>query len=690
MFSLKILIGLFLMKSYKVNKQDVPMFKICQIIIVTLSLSTAIAAEDKKSYAEFLKDSRVQLTQNEVTVSNHITNLFDLAEKNFINGTLVTKTLNEIKKHKVFSSYENWARTLLEINQASSIEKVINICSNQKELTVLDLNIKKVCLLTFIDKFKVNKNLSLKEEITFLKQNIESFLKIIEEAKIISFLNEASKNKNIHEDASLIILEFYKTNKKSINAQLASSLYPSPELYEHIHLTGLNESLKNETFITELDYYISNLNKLIDSEADKNLIHNKALEILNFHELTKNIKNVDLSEKKIFNISKNLARKNYFVSSDVFFLNLISSKNIEIREDAYFEYLWSKQKQNQYKEALSFIEKNGLLEKFNELESPKLMYWISNLVSKVSGSKRSEELHETLIKKYPLSYYAILSTRFLKDTGSNRKTLYEIIEENSANKELVDLALLDQESFNAIKRFKMWSRFSNSKLKDFERNKLIESTDINFFLLYAHILRSEKDYISSFNEIYRGIYQNKIVLSHDILSILYPKPFWESVASNKSNIDPVLTMALIRQESGFNPEAKSRVGATGLMQLMPNTAKRFQKSVTSKNLENAFLNITIGTKYFRTLLKRYDDSIVHALSAYNAGETRVDRWKKDHFLNAETSFHLVEEIPYLETRKYVKLIFRNVFFYKFLDNPSLFTEKENLNSLFSEYLGYAN
>src|SRR5690606_28157815 len=165
-----------------------------------------------------------------------------------------------------------------------------------------------------------------------------------------------------------------------------------------------------------------------------------------------------------------------------------------------------------------------------------------------------------------------------------------------------------------------------------------------------------------------------------------PKPFWESIVSNKNNIDPILAISLIRQESGFNPEARSRVGATGLMQLMPNTAKRFNRRVTIKRLEDPFLNINIGTKYFSNLLKRYDTNVVHSLAAYNAGERRVDRWQDEYFTQ-DTALHNIEEIPFLETRKYVKLIFRNVFFYKFLEEPAKVASSENLNLLFAEYLG---
>jgi soluble lytic murein transglycosylase len=126
------------------------------------------------------------------------------------------------------------------------------------------------------------------------------------------------------------------------------------------------------------------------------------------------------------------------------------------------------------------------------------------------------------------------------------------------------------------------------------------------------------------------------------------------------------------------------------MQIMPKTGRSLYKRLKKKQLYNSNLNIKLGTKYLEKLLKRYDNNLVHVLSAYNAGESRVKRWKKEYFDDASI-YHNIERIPFNETRKYVKLIFRNIFFYKFLEKKKEANRElasYNPNYLYDVYLGY--
>jgi soluble lytic murein transglycosylase len=131
-----------------------------------------------------------------------------------------------------------------------------------------------------------------------------------------------------------------------------------------------------------------------------------------------------------------------------------------------------------------------------------------------------------------------------------------------------------------------------------------------------------------------------------------------------------MIISLVRQESSFNPKASSVVGATGLMQLMPATAKRFNRRVRVKHLVNPEINLTIGIRYFKQLLTRYDGNLIYALASYNAGENRIEKWKKDIF-KTDDPLATIEAIPFEETRNYVKLIYRNYFFYRLLAQKSI-------------------
>jgi len=112
-------------------------------------------------------------------------------------------------------------------------------------------------------------------------------------------------------------------------------------------------------------------------------------------------------------------------------------------------------------------------------------------------------------------------------------------------------------------------------------------------------------------------------------------------AGEKSGVDPRFIHAVIKQESRYKNEAVSHVGAQGLMQLMPATAKRFGNT----DPHNAVSNVEAGTKYLKWLLKRFNGDVTLALAGYNAGEGAVDKYKGVP--------------PYGETQNYVKKIVAN-------------------------------
>jgi soluble lytic murein transglycosylase len=142
------------------------------------------------------------------------------------------------------------------------------------------------------------------------------------------------------------------------------------------------------------------------------------------------------------------------------------------------------------------------------------------------------------------------------------------------------------------------------------------------------------------------------------------------VQHHESMADPYLMISLIRQESAFNERARSRVGARGLMQLMPQTARRMER-VSLRALFDPKTNIRLGVRFFSHLTERYEGEVELALAAYNAGPHKVDAWRQRYPIDNRLLF--VDLIPYRETREYVASIARNYYFYKKLyasDGPA--------------------
>jgi len=96
-------------------------------------------------------------------------------------------------------------------------------------------------------------------------------------------------------------------------------------------------------------------------------------------------------------------------------------------------------------------------------------------------------------------------------------------------------------------------------------------------------------------------------------------------ASIRAGVEPELAFRLVRLESEFNPRAVSKVGALGLTQLMPSTAKLYDASITRDKLFEPEVNLRVGFKYLRTLLDMYKGNVRYALLAYNRGEDAVWR-----------------------------------------------------------------
>ncbi len=143
-------------------------------------------------------------------------------------------------------------------------------------------------------------------------------------------------------------------------------------------------------------------------------------------------------------------------------------------------------------------------------------------------------------------------------------------------------------------------------------------------------------------------------------SFLYPRGFWPSVDRyvKETPLDPYLVTALIREESTFSPTAVSSAGARGLMQLMPATAARVARETDLPNppdLDTPGPNIALGTRYLGKLHKQFGGNLALTLAAYNAGPSTVQRWLKDHH-PLEDPEVFIEEIPYPETREYIKRV----------------------------------
>ena len=161
---------------------------------------------------------------------------------------------------------------------------------------------------------------------------------------------------------------------------------------------------------------------------------------------------------------------------------------------------------------------------------------------------------------------------------------------------------------------------------------------------------------------------------------LFPFPYADEIQKHSANneLNPLLVVALMRQESRFEKEIKSPVGATGLMQVMPGTADWIAAQINDSEyaMNNPEDNIQFGTWYLRYTHSEYDDNSMLAVASYNAGPGNVAKWVRKYGLSDPDLF--VEDIPFKETKGYVESVFANYWNYQRLYNPAL---QEHLKEL---------
>ncbi|HOK22793.1 MAG TPA: lytic transglycosylase domain-containing protein [Candidatus Hydrothermia bacterium] len=214
------------------------------------------------------------------------------------------------------------------------------------------------------------------------------------------------------------------------------------------------------------------------------------------------------------------------------------------------------------------------------------------------------------------------------------------------------------ENLNRFKYFLLWGD-ANEALNSAPQNgdALLKAIDIADRLGYDNVkITLAIRYLNSTSS-------NGIPLF--LLEYLFPLNYADIAISISEfyNVKPEITLALIREESRFDPHAISPAGAVGLMQLMPSTAKKIMKEITPDSLRIPDLNLTIGIKYFSSLLGNYPN-LIHALCSYNAGESRIKEWVSTYIVGDPLLF--MELIPFKETREYVQRIMRSIIIYQYL------------------------
>lgn len=286
------------------------------------------------------------------------------------------------------------------------------------------------------------------------------------------------------------------------------------------------------------------------------------------------------------------------------------------------------------------------------------LYWRARCAEARGDKLQVEVLRTALIKNNPLGYHTLLANRDRLDLLANQVHMSTpSVRLTSDRRPDLNSLVFAVELLLAQKEEKA-AREILAGMKEDLPNAEPE------FQLYVAVLASRAEaHIYPFQVLGRVFKENPKLLTTESLEIFYPLKYFPALSGSSQGFDPYFLAALIRQESGFNPGARSRVGALGLMQLMPRTA-RLTAGVGRGALLSPGTNVKVGVRYLSQLMAKWRNDVELVLASYNAGPNKVDEWLRRYPV-AERSLFL-DLIPISETRDYVALISRNYFWYSHL------------------------
>ncbi|GIU81719.1 MAG: hypothetical protein D6687_07140 [Acidobacteria bacterium] len=350
---------------------------------------------------------------------------------------------------------------------------------------------------------------------------------------------------------------------------------------------------------------------------------------------------------------------------------------------AHFELAWLEHEAQNFSVSSQMLTEH--LERYVEKDNSyrgRAGYWAARDFEQIGKFKEACFLYDALIYRYSANWYGYLAVQrlsalkaqdrcrdasFPKDSpigkaASNLKTI-AVASETATEKEERKLAKAEQLSAVGLTdwAFEELQEASKNAPKSPKVNmalaKHYRMKNENFKAIVA-LARSYPDYAQMFPE----------EMTKEEWAIFYPLNYWDLIKlwAGRRNLDAYQVAGLIRQESAFNPRAKSPANAYGLMQLLIPTAQQTARkygvnaTITEEALYDPALNIELGTAYLRGMLDRFG-RIEYAAAAYNAGPGRIPQWRSS--LPSQID-EFVEAIPFNETRSYVQGVIRNTAQYR--------------------------
>ncbi len=315
------------------------------------------------------------------------------------------------------------------------------------------------------------------------------------------------------------------------------------------------------------------------------------------------------------------------------------------KKNVLWEMAWERYQARDFKAAVDLFEKAT---KFEELRD-KALYWRGKSQLAAGDTEGAKETFGRLVMDYPLGYYALT---YKQEAGISAGET-TVLPRNLAD------SLPVPAGFDRIKALiALGFHEEASKELSGQKNPKTSHAVARLYLEMGNYNAALKLFSN----------QNPRRLDKDsalFWGINYPLAFSDHVTKNAgdNNLPASLVYAIIRAESTYSPTALSPVGAVGLMQLMPATAAAVARGkVDRSSLTKPELNIRYGAKHLKDLLVYHNNNLVLVIAAYNAGSGNVGKWEKR--LGNMPREEFIENIPFAETKEYVKKVLTGMELYQ--------------------------
>ena len=642
--------------------------------VVFVYLLVSIPAFARK-YVLDLSDMDAHKT--DVRLSGTIVDIYGELQKGKIPAADVKKALKKIDRSRPLGIFKPSLRRVLSLMKPKSLSKTIKTCSfkvsSSSVVKVFDVHIGNIChdlVLNALVRGKMYKKLD-KNFLGYIERNVDGFLEGDRAKKFAKYLGKVYKGGSLHKDLSTMVGNSYKKRRRKIHPDIMASIHIDSAFMDYIHshnLMSLNEGILFDKEFHQLKKEV--YKQIKANKMDK--AREAAAQLMGFHKQNNDLIKKTRSRNVFLVLAKVFFRKEDFKTSNLINRYVFQVSEGSISEKASFEILFNLIRQKKYDRAIGSINELGLLKNFDDFGS-KLQYWIAYSIEMYGQETLSELLFRRLVKNNPLSFYSIIAYKrkmspmnASKDFVKSFFIARNVASTNQTYKEVID----------NFKRLRLWighdkRAFVTEEIEDIfdtikSNPKKFSRDDMRYIALQiGRMINKENKFLYTFKLIHELLDRGAVVLDDGLLKLLFPDPYFDKIQKHNLGLDPYLILSLIRQESAFDPDARSIAGARGLMQLMPATARQLRRRVKIHQLRQPDMNLRLGIKYLKYLVDKYDGNLIYALAGYNAGERRVGQWMEEIF-NSDNPLVIIEMIPYRETRNYIKLIYRNFFFYRFL------------------------